>query len=144
MMHSLVTGGAGFIGSHLVDALVARGDRVSVLDNLSSGSLDFLAGVRGSIEFHELDLLDEDFDAHLADVDIIWHLSANPEVRTGIDAGLRYIKRKFQACCQRTPFCVVVHIAFPGMEGQRTRMCQHTVVMPFGILDRARGARVSN
>ena len=86
MTHSLVTGGAGFIGSHLVDALVARGDRVSVLDNLSSGSLDFLAGVRDSIEFHELDLLDEDFDAHLAEVDIVWHLSANPEVRTGIDA----------------------------------------------------------
>jgi UDP-glucose 4-epimerase len=86
MTHSLVTGGAGFIGSHLVDALVARGDRISVLDNLSSGSLDFLAGVRDSIEFHELDLLDEDFDAHLAEVDIVWHLSANPEVRTGIDA----------------------------------------------------------
>lgn len=86
MRHSLVTGGAGFIGSHLVDALVARGDRVSVLDNLSSGSLDFLAGSRDAIEFHELDLLDRDFDALLGGVDIVWHLSANPEVRTGIDA----------------------------------------------------------
>ena len=85
MTQALVTGGAGFIGSHLVDALVARGDRVSVLDNLSSGSLGFLAGARDSIELHQLDLLDEDFDALLGGVDIVWHLAANPEVRTGID-----------------------------------------------------------
>ena len=84
MTHSLVTGGAGFIGSHLVDALVARGDRVSVLDNLSSGSLDFLAGSRDAIEFHRLDLLDDGFDAMLDGIDVVWHLSANPEVRIGI------------------------------------------------------------
>ncbi|MEC9354099.1 MAG: NAD-dependent epimerase/dehydratase family protein, partial [Candidatus Thermoplasmatota archaeon] len=48
MTRSLVTGGAGFIGSHLVNALVARGDQVSVLDNLSSGSLDFLASSHGA------------------------------------------------------------------------------------------------
>ena len=84
MTHSLVTGGAGFIGSHLADALVARGDRVSVLDNLSSGSLDFLAGSRDAIEFHRLDLLDDGFDAMLDGIDVVWHLSANPEVRLGI------------------------------------------------------------
>ena len=78
MTHSLVTGGAGFIGSHLVDALVARGDRVSVLDNLSSGSLDFLAGSRDAIEFHRLDLLDNGFDAMLDGIDVVWHLSATP------------------------------------------------------------------
>ena len=84
MTRSLVTGGAGFIGSHLVDALVARGDQVSVLDNLSSGSLDFLAGSHDAFEFHQLDLLDNEFDALFDGIDIVWHLSANPEVRTGI------------------------------------------------------------
>ena len=49
-MRTLITGGAGFIGSHLVDALVARGDHVSVLDNLTSGSLDFLTESRDSID----------------------------------------------------------------------------------------------
>ena len=84
MTRSLVTGGAGFIGSHLVDALVARGDQVSVLDNLSSGSLDFLAGSHDAFEFHQLDLLDNEFDALFDGIDIVWNLSANPEVRTGI------------------------------------------------------------
>ena len=42
-MRSIVTGGAGFIGSHLIDRLVARGDEVLVLDNLSSGKAEFLA-----------------------------------------------------------------------------------------------------
>ena len=41
-MRALVTGGAGFIGSHLIDRLVARGDTVVALDNLSSGQLDFI------------------------------------------------------------------------------------------------------
>ena len=46
MTTALVTGGAGFIGSNLVDALVARGDRVSVIDDLSTGSLSNLEPVR--------------------------------------------------------------------------------------------------
>ena len=45
-MRCLVTGGAGFIGSHLVEALIARGDEVSVIDNLSTGKLDNLRDLR--------------------------------------------------------------------------------------------------
>jgi nucleoside-diphosphate-sugar epimerase len=57
-MHVLVTGGAGFIGSHLVDALVQRGGPVRVLDNLSSGSLDNLRGLIDRIDFVRGDLRD--------------------------------------------------------------------------------------
>ena len=54
----LVTGGAGFIGSHIVDALVQRGDKVRVLDNLSTGRVENLAQVRNQIELIEGDLVD--------------------------------------------------------------------------------------
>jgi len=84
MIRSLVTGGAGFIGSHLVDALVSRGDKVRVVDNLSSGSLEFLARSRSAIEFVELDILKNGMDETLQDIDVVWHLSANPEVRLGV------------------------------------------------------------
>src|SRR5512141_1122817 len=54
----LVTGGAGFIGSHLVDALLERGARVRVLDNLATGRRENLAGVRDRIDFVEGDIRD--------------------------------------------------------------------------------------
>jgi UDP-glucose 4-epimerase len=54
----LVTGGAGFIGSHLVEALVARGDRVRVLDDLSTGDLSNLGAVRDGVEVIEGDVTD--------------------------------------------------------------------------------------
>jgi len=73
----LVTGGAGFIGSHIVEALLARGDTVRVLDNLSSGYLENLAGVQGQIEFIEGDLQDESVvQQATAGVDSIFHLAA--------------------------------------------------------------------
>ena len=56
MTTCLVTGGAGFIGSHIVDALAARGDKVRVLDNLSTGHRQNLAHLIGQIEFIEGDL----------------------------------------------------------------------------------------
>ena len=54
----LVTGGAGFIGSHVAETLAARGDRVRVLDNLSTGRLSNLAGFQDRIEFLRGDILD--------------------------------------------------------------------------------------
>jgi UDP-glucose 4-epimerase len=73
----LVTGGAGFIGSHLVDAIVARGDTVRVLDNLSTGSRTNLAHVVDSLEFIEGDLNDLRLVAQAVDgVDCIFHQAA--------------------------------------------------------------------
>jgi nucleoside-diphosphate-sugar epimerase len=58
MARYLVTGGAGFIGSHIAEALVGRGDEVRVLDNLSTGKLENLAGIAGRFEFLEGDIRD--------------------------------------------------------------------------------------
>jgi len=79
-MKILVTGGAGFIGSHLVDRLVAEGYEVRVVDNLSSGRLE-------NISHHHVETLIGDLknpqDAQRAveGVDVVFHFAANPEVR---------------------------------------------------------------
>jgi len=77
MTLNLVTGGAGFIGSHLVEALLARGDAVRVLDNLSTGRLENLAAVQHQLEFIEGDIRDETVVAQaVRGVDTIFHLAA--------------------------------------------------------------------
>ena len=58
MARYLVTGGAGFIGSHIAETLVKRGDDVRVLDNLSTGKMENLAGIAGKFEFVEGDIRD--------------------------------------------------------------------------------------
>ncbi|MBU1147905.1 MAG: SDR family oxidoreductase [Candidatus Omnitrophica bacterium] len=58
-MKFLVTGGAGFIGSHIVESLVNNGDKVRVIDDLSSGRIENLESVRGKIEFIEGDIRDK-------------------------------------------------------------------------------------
>ena len=80
-MRYLVTGGAGFIGSNTVDELVRRGHDVVVLDDLSSGKTENLAGVRRSIEFmhHSITDLDRVRDA-CRGVDYVIHLAARPSV----------------------------------------------------------------
>ena len=61
MARVLVTGGAGFIGSHLVDALIERGDDVIVVDNLSTGSVDNVKGHKSKFQFFNRNILDLDF-----------------------------------------------------------------------------------
>jgi UDP-glucose 4-epimerase len=78
-MRYLLTGGAGFIGSHLVDALVARGDSVVVLDDLSTGSLANLHAVQdsGQLEFVEGSILDEPLvQTVMQSVDACVHLAS--------------------------------------------------------------------
>ena len=83
MMFSVVTGGAGFIGSHLVDALVARGDRVTVIDNLSAGTRENLARhlENGAVTLVTADLLEDGWEDHLEGADMVFHLAADPDVR---------------------------------------------------------------
>ena len=77
MTSCLVTGGAGFIGSHLVHTLVARGDHVRVLDNLSTGHLHNLEGVADQIELIKGDLRDEAVVARAVQgVETVFHEAA--------------------------------------------------------------------
>ena len=76
-MHALVTGGAGFIGSHIVEELLRRGDDVRVLDNFSSGKRENLEALPGELEILEGDLRDaETVKAAVRDVEVILHLAA--------------------------------------------------------------------
>ncbi len=82
----LVTGGAGFIGSHLVEALVARGDRVRVVDNLATGRRENLAGVEGRFEWLEGDLADFDVCTRAAaGVSAVLHQAAIPSVPRSVE-----------------------------------------------------------
>ena len=86
-MRVLVTGGAGFIGSHLIDRLVGRGDSVVVLDNLSSGQLAFIQNHidDGNVVMVNGDLrsLEDVMKAMSMDIDTVFHLAANPDIRLG-------------------------------------------------------------
>ncbi|MBW2411116.1 MAG: SDR family oxidoreductase [Deltaproteobacteria bacterium] len=75
--HALVTGGAGFIGSHIVEALIAKGCKVTVLDNLSTGSESNLDPVKNNITFLEGDIRDRPvLDKAAQSCDTIFHLAA--------------------------------------------------------------------
>jgi UDP-glucose 4-epimerase len=82
-MHVFITGGAGFIGSHLADALIARGDSVTILDNLSTGTLRNLNGVVEKVEFIEGDIRDQVLVEKLTQsADVVLHMAAALGVQT--------------------------------------------------------------
>jgi UDP-glucose 4-epimerase len=82
-MRAIVTGGAGFIGSHVADALLARGDEVHVVDDLSSGSREH---VPGGAELHELDIRGDELGSLVGEVqpELVFHLAAQADVGTSV------------------------------------------------------------
>lgn len=124
MATHVVTGGAGFIGSHIVEALTARGDRVIVLDDLSTGRLDNLRGVAGHVELREIDLAEAGgLGTHLAGVDTVFHQAAIPSVpfslehpvrshRANVDATLRLL-----LACRETGVRRVVYASSCALYG---------------------------
>jgi len=94
-MRSVITGGAGFIGSHLAEQLLGEGDEVVVLDDLSTGSLRNLIGIAGNpgLKFVRGSILDAPLVARIVDgADRVFHLAAAVGVRLIVDeplAGLR-------------------------------------------------------
>src|SRR3990167_6309940 len=84
----LVTGGASFIGSHLVDALVARGARVRVVDNLSSGKLEHIRTHldNGTVEWLQADLLESVVAQRAVEgMEVVFHLAADHGGRGYVD-----------------------------------------------------------
>lgn len=87
-MKALITGGAGFIGSHIADRLLARGDAVVVYDNFSTGQRRFIAdaAARPHCTVIEGDVLDGPrLTAALEGCDMVFHLAANADVRFGLE-----------------------------------------------------------
>ena len=96
-----VTGGAGFIGSHLVDILVGQGYQATVYDNLSNGRHKFIEHNLGepNFRFVEGDILDEDrLAAEMEGHDLVWHLAAN----TDIIGGVKQPRRDLRDCVTGT------------------------------------------
>jgi UDP-glucose 4-epimerase len=81
-MRVLVTGGAGFIGSHVVDALLERGDEVHVLDDLSKGKQE---NVADGAELHRADIRDPDAVFDAARPEAVVHLAAQADVRVSVE-----------------------------------------------------------
>lgn len=82
----LVTGGAGFIGSYLVDCLMKTGNNITVFDNLSSGKIEFIEKHLGNPDFTLIkgDLLDNrEIEIASRDIDFVFHVAANPDVKLG-------------------------------------------------------------
>ncbi len=86
-MAILVTGGAGFIGSHIIDALLEKGNEVKCIDNFSSGRKEFIEqSMDKGLELIEGDLLNrDDIKKALSGCDTVFHLAANPDVRLGVE-----------------------------------------------------------
>jgi UDP-glucose 4-epimerase len=82
-MRAFITGGAGFIGSHLADALIARGDSVIILDNLSTGSKENIAHILDRATFVEGDIRNQELVEQLTkDADVVLHMAAALGVQT--------------------------------------------------------------
>jgi UDP-glucose 4-epimerase len=93
----LVTGGAGFIGSHLVEQLIARGDQVVVLDDLSTGTPKNLATVESKVIFHKGNILDRSIIEKLvAECDYVVHLAAALGVFNIVNEPLESLKTNLQ------------------------------------------------
>jgi UDP-glucose 4-epimerase len=95
-MRAFITGGAGFIGSHLADALIARGDSVTILDNLSTGSKKNIAHIEGKIKVFEGDIRDKELvDKLVADSDTVFHMAAALGVKNIMEHTIESIDRNF-------------------------------------------------
>ena len=129
-MHFLITGGAGFIGSHLAERLLARGERVILLDNLSTGSMENIRHLKNSpgMEYH----LDAIENRHLIaelvdDADAVVHLAAAVGVKLIVESPVRTIETNvngtqmiLEAACKKRK--LVVTASTSEVYGKNTNL----------------------
>jgi len=95
-MRVFITGGAGFIGSHLTDALIARGDEVTILDNLTTGSATNIAHLEGKIELVQGDIRDAALiEKLMAPTDLVLHMAAALGVNTILEKTIESVSVNF-------------------------------------------------
>lgn len=127
----LVTGGAGFIGSHLVEELVRRQAQVTIVDNWSTGHLDNLAAVIDRVEIHQLDLVRDDLRPLLTrrSFDMIFHVAANAYVPTSVANPRKDFEdntlatfNMLEAVRDVAPQTGIIHTSSAAVYGQGMRM----------------------
>ena len=94
-MKALLTGGAGFVGSHLAEALLDQGHAVQVIDDLSTGSMDNIVHLKGRPGFEYVidSIMNESLTAELVDrADVVFHLAAAVGVKLIVEAPVRTIE----------------------------------------------------
>lgn len=95
-MRVFITGGAGFIGSHLCDAFVTRGDEVTILDNISTGSKKNVAHLNGIIKIIEGDIKDKQLvESLVSNSDLVLHMAAAVGVKTILDNPIESMSTNF-------------------------------------------------
>ena len=95
-MRVFITGGAGFIGSHLADTCIARGDTVTILDNMSTGSAQNIAHLKGKIAVHEGDIRNQALVEKLvSECDLVLHMAAALGVKNIMEHTIESINRNF-------------------------------------------------
>ena len=95
-MRAFITGGAGFIGSHLADALIARGDSVIILDNLSTGSKENIAQILDEVTFVEGDIRNQELVEELTrGADVVLHMAAALGVQTIMNHTVESVSTNF-------------------------------------------------
>lgn len=122
----LVTGGASFIGSHLAEALIKKGAIVRVVDNLSSGRLDYIAGhiARGAIEFVKADLTEPGVaDRVVRGVEVVFHLAAD-------HGGRGYVDLHQAACASNLALDGAVFLACRRQEVEKVVYASSGCVYP--------------
>jgi UDP-glucose 4-epimerase len=136
MSNCLVTGGAGFIGSHLVEALLANGHEVRVLDNFSTGSLANLASVGSHIELRTGDILDlEAVRDSMQDIETVFHLAANPSVMHSLSNPIE----THQACATGT-----LHVLIAAREARVQRVIYSGSASCYGDKPKDEGGRIKD
>ena len=95
-MRVFITGGAGFIGSHLCDALISRGDEVVILDNLSTGSHENIAHLKGRIEITQGDIRDTALvESLVTSSELVLHMAASLGIDNILENPIESISTNF-------------------------------------------------